>query len=167
MSLIVKLIGMVILGLLSSVLTHHKKNYYVRTFDDILGKEPDPSATNRLGRSFVYGFFFPVYFALFIVGLVSLIVFLIIGAICGAVAFILIYLTEKILPNLWLGGIIQSLLMKIGIISPAKEETGFTAPSYNWNAEGGQGKAPASCCGGDAGGSCCSDASQPATHKLD
>lgn len=164
MSVIVKLIAMVILGLLSSVLTYHKKNYYVRTFDDILGKEPDPSLTNRLGRSFVYGFFFPVYFVLFIVGLVSLIVFLIIGAICGAIAFILIYLTEKIFPNSWLGGLVQSLLNKIGLISPEREEGGFTAPTYgNLNS----GSAQTSCCGGEGGGSCCSDASHAQTHKLD
>jgi hypothetical protein len=161
MSVIIKLIGMVILGLLSAVLTHHKKNYYVRTFDDILGKEPDPSETNRLGRGFVYGFFFPVYFVLFIVGLVSLVVFLIIGAICGAIAFVLIYLTEKIIPTLWLGGLVESLLTKMGIISAPKPETGFNAPSYNWNASQGD-QTQSACCGGDSA-SCCSSP----THKLD
>jgi predicted histidine transporter YuiF (NhaC family) len=119
--MILKLIGMIILGLLSALLSYYKKNYYVKVFDDILGKEEEEKAETRVGRGFLYGFFFPIFFVLLLTGLVALVAFLIVAGIIAAIVFVIVWVTEKILPCEWLGGIVRSLFGKIGIKGPAVE----------------------------------------------
>jgi len=110
-----KLILMIVLGLLSAALTYFNKNYYVRIFDDIVGREEDDRMTVKLGRSFVYGFLFPIYFVLLLAGAVALIGFLVVGGIAAGIAFVLVWATEKIVPHEWVGGIIENLFGKLGI----------------------------------------------------
>jgi hypothetical protein len=109
-----KLILMIVLGLLSAALTYFNKNYYVRIFDDIVGREEDDRMTVKLGRSFVYGFLFPIYFVLLLWGAVALVAFLVVGGIVAGIAFVLVWATEKIVPHEWLGGIIESLFGRFG-----------------------------------------------------
>jgi hypothetical protein len=116
--MILKLIGMIVLGLLSAVLSYYKKNYYVRAFDDIMGREEDDKTDTRIGRGFLYGFFFPVYFVLLLSGLVALVAFLITAGIIAAVIFVIVWVTEKILPHEWFGGIVRSLFESVGIKGP-------------------------------------------------
>jgi hypothetical protein len=119
MSLILKLIGMIILGVLSAILSYYNKNYYVSLFNDILGREEDESPTARTGRGFFYGFFFPVYLSLILSGLVALIAFLIVAGIIAAVVFVLVWVTEKILPREWVGGGLLDLFSTVGLHGPA------------------------------------------------
>ena len=99
--MILKLIAMIVLGVLSAALTYYNKNYYVRVFDDILGREDEKSTAAKLGRSFVYGFLFPIYFVLLVAGLVALIAFLIVaGIIAGACALALFAVFWLVLPLL-------------------------------------------------------------------
>jgi len=114
-NVILKLLGMIILGIVSAALSYYKKNYYVRIFDDILGKEEDEKTTVRVGRGFLYGFLFPIYFVLLLIGLVSLIVFLIIGGIIGVIVFVMVWITEKLLPHEWFGTIMLDLFKKVGM----------------------------------------------------
>lgn len=113
--ILLKLIGMIVLGLLSAALSYYKKNYYVRAFDDILGREEDDKAEVRIGRGFLYGFFFPVYFVLVLTALVALISFLIIAGIIAAVIFVIVWVTEKILPHEWFGNLVGGLFKSIGL----------------------------------------------------
>jgi hypothetical protein len=113
-----KLIGMIVLGLLSAALSYYGKNYYVRAFDDIMGREDDEKAETRIGRGFLYGFFFPVYFVLLLSGLVALVAFLITAGIIAAIIFVIVWVTEKILPHDWFGGLIRSLFDSVGIKGP-------------------------------------------------
>ena len=110
-----KLIAMIALGILSGILSFYNKNYYVKIFNDILGREEEQAAAPRVGRGFIYGFFFPVYFLLLLLGLSCLVVFLIIAGIIAAIIFVLVWVSEKILPHEWFGGILLSLLEKVGI----------------------------------------------------
>jgi hypothetical protein len=114
-----KLIAMIVLGLLSAALSFYKKNLYVRAIDDIMGREEDEKSETRVGRGFLYGFFFPVYFALLLMGLVALIAFLILAGIIAAVIFVLVWVTEKILPHDWFGNIVRGLFFSVGIKGPA------------------------------------------------
>ncbi len=135
------LIVMILLGLLSAALSHYGKNYYVRVFDDILGREPDMKPETRVGRGFIYGFFFIWYFALVVCGLIALIAFLIVAGIVAAIVFIIVWITEKILPQDWFGGLCIRLFEKIGLkgnlppaevtqpVAPADIATGSPAPS--------------------------------------
>lgn len=116
--MILKLIGMLVLGLVSSVLSFYNKNFYVRIFNDILGREEDEDTATRVGRGFFYGFFFPVYFVLILAGLISLISFLVVAGIIAAIVFVLVWITEKILPNEWVGKLVMDLLSKVGFRSP-------------------------------------------------
>jgi F0F1-type ATP synthase assembly protein I len=113
--MILKLIGMLILGMLSAVLSYYRKNYYVRVFDDILGKDEEERMPPRLGRGFVYGFFFPVYFSLAIAGLVALISFLIVAGIIAGIVFVIVWATEKIIPNEAIGNIVFKIFSQIGL----------------------------------------------------
>lgn len=117
--MILKLIGMIVLGLLSAALSYYGKNYYVRAFDDIMGKEEDEKTDTRIGRGFLYGFFFPVYFVLLLSGLVALISFLIVAGVIAAVIFVIVWVTEKILPHEWFGNMIRGLFDSIGIKGPS------------------------------------------------
>lgn len=110
-----KFIGMIVLGLLSAALSYYKKNYYVRALDDILGREEDDKVEVRIGRGFLYGFFFPVYFGLILFGLVALISFLIVAGIIAAIIFVIVWVTEKILPHEWFGNLIGGLFKSIGL----------------------------------------------------
>lgn len=110
-----KLIGMIALGLISAALSYYKKNYFVNLFNDILGKDEDEDSATRVGRGFIYGFLFPVYFSLLLSGLAILISFLIGAGIVAGIVFVLVWVTEKLLPQKWLGGYIVSLFNKIGI----------------------------------------------------
>jgi hypothetical protein len=118
MSLITGLIGMIILGILSAVLSYYHKNYYVRLFDDILGREEDEAPATRAGRGFFYGFFFPVYFNLVLWGLLALIAFLVAAGIIAAIAFVLVWFTEKILPKQWVGGGLINVFSQVGLHEP-------------------------------------------------
>lgn len=138
--MILKLIGMIVLGLLSAVLSYYGKNYYVRVFDDILGREEDKKPETRVGRGFIYGFFFPWYFFLVCVGLIALIAFIVIAGIVAAIVFIIVWITEKILPHDWFGGLCIRLFQKIGLkgslppeevtqpVAPAETDNGSQAP---------------------------------------
>ncbi|MFH0825391.1 MAG: hypothetical protein V2B18_21780 [Pseudomonadota bacterium] len=126
---IVKLLGMIVLGLLSAILSYYNKNYYVRVFDDILDRTSDGTVSARVGRGFIYGFFFPIYFALLFGGLVSLIAFVIVAGIIAAVIFVIVFVSEKILPHEWLGDICQSLFRPIGICGP-RQGAGCSSASF-------------------------------------
>ena len=114
-AMIWKLIGMIVLGIVSALLSFYNKNFYVKIFNDILGKEEEADTATRIGRGFVYGFLFPVYFVLLLLGLGALVLFLIVAGIIAAVIFVLVWFTEKILPNQWIGDILLGLFAKVGI----------------------------------------------------
>lgn len=116
--MLLKLIGMIVLGLISAALSYYNKNYYVRVFNDILGREEDEGAAAGVGRGFFYGFLFPIYFVLLLAGLAALISFLIVAGIIAAIIFVLVWVTEKILPNEWIGGLVIQLFEKVGIRGP-------------------------------------------------
>jgi len=110
-----KLLVMFLLGILSAALSFYGKNYYVGVFNDILGKDEDETAATRVGRGFLYGFFFPVYFSLLLAGLVALIAFLIVAGIIAAIVFVLVWITEKLLPHDWFGNVLISVFDKLGL----------------------------------------------------
>ena len=110
-----KLIGMIILGIISGGLSYYKKNFFVNIFDDILGREEDADVVNRIGRGFFYGFFFPLYFFLLLAGLAALVSFLISAGIIAAIVFVMVWITEKVLPQKWIGEVCLSLFKKIGL----------------------------------------------------
>jgi hypothetical protein len=144
-AMFLKLIGMIVLGLLSAVLSLYNKNYYVRVFNDILGRDEDEDVAARVGRGFFYGFFFPIFFALLLMGVLALIMFLIVAGVIAAIMFVLVWVTEKILPSEWLGRFCLDLFEKFGL------------------------KPPASCCGcgTDHAGPCAEGESTPSSaHKL-
>ena len=114
MTTILMLIGMIVLGIASALLSYYKRNYYVRIFNDILGKEEDDDVTARVGRGFWYGFWFPIYFSLLITGLIALIAFLIVAGIIAAIVFIVVWITEKILPSAAIGSFLMGVFQKIG-----------------------------------------------------
>lgn len=116
--MLVKLIVCIILGLVSAAFSYYNKNYYVRVFNDILGREEDEGAAARTGRGFFYGLFFAAYFSLLVIGLLCLIAFLIVAGIIAAIVFVLVWITEKILPNEWVGELIIKLFEKIGLRAP-------------------------------------------------
>ncbi len=109
------LIAMIILGILGAALSLYGKNYYLQVFDDILGREEDEKVETRLGRGFIYGFFFPIYFCLLLGGVVALVAFLIVAGIIAAIVFVLVWVSEKLLPHEWFGGIMLGLFEKIGL----------------------------------------------------
>jgi hypothetical protein len=113
------LLGLIILGIISATLSYYNKNYYVGVFNDILGRDEDEKAVSRVGRGFLYGFFFPIYLALILVGLCALIGFLIVAGIVAAIAFVLVWVTENILPHDWFGDWLLKLYSKIGLGQPA------------------------------------------------
>lgn len=113
--MILKLIAMIVLGILSGILSYYNKNYYVRVFDDILGREQEENAAARVGRGFFYGFLFPIYFALLLTGFIFLIAFLIVAGIIAAIVFVLVWITEKILPNESFGELLRGLFEKAGL----------------------------------------------------
>jgi hypothetical protein len=128
--ILLKLLGFILLGILSAALSYYKKNYYVGVFDDILGRDEDGSVASRVGRGFLYGVFFPIYFSLLISGLVILIGFLIAIGIVAAIAFVLVWFTEKILPHEWFGTILLNLFNKIGLKgAPEAPQPAAEAPS--------------------------------------
>jgi len=110
-----KLIGMIILGIVSGILSYYNKNFFVNIFNDILGREEDKDAATRIGRGFFYGFFSPFYFLLLLAGLAALISFLISAGIIAAIVFVLVWATEKILPQKKIGEICLSLFQKVGL----------------------------------------------------
>lgn len=116
--MILKLIVMIVLGILSGILSYYNKNFYVRVFDDILGREQEENTAVKVGRGFFYGFLFPVYFALLLTGLICLIAFLIVAGIIAAIVFVLVWATEKILPNESAGSLLIGLFEKIGLSGP-------------------------------------------------
>jgi len=111
---IIALALMIILGILSAALSHYRRNYYLRVFDDIIGREEDDRPTVKLGRAFIYGFFFPVYFALALLGVIALIAFLVVAGIIAAIIFVFVWVTEKLLPHDWFGELVLGLLQKLG-----------------------------------------------------
>ncbi len=114
-----KLIAMIVLGMLSAALSYYRKNYFVSIFDDILGKEEDENDKVRVGRGFIYGFLFPIYFVSLLIGAVVLAGFLIIAGIVAAIVFVLVWITEK-LPHERLGLVIEGLFDRIGLVGPPR-----------------------------------------------
>jgi hypothetical protein len=150
------LIGLIVLGLISATLSYYNKNYYVGVFNDILGREEDERVITRVGRGFLYGFFFPFYFSLIVFGLSALLAFLIVAGIIAAIVFVMVWVTENILPHEWFGNLILKLLHKLGFgepvppAAPAAPQPTTTAPSPSGplssdapatGAEGSKGKA--------------------------
>jgi len=122
--MILMLIAMIILGVLGAALSHYKANYYLRVVDDILGREEDEKPETRLGRGFIYGFLFPIYFVLLLSGLLALVAFLIVVGIIAAVVFVMVWVSEKILPHDWFGDIMLKLFEKTGLkgaVAPTEE----------------------------------------------
>ncbi len=109
------LIAMIILGILGAALSHYRANYYLSVIDDILGREEDEKLETRLGRGFIYGFFFPIYFILLLSGVLVLVAFLIIVGIIAAIVFVMVWVSEKILPHDWFGDIMARLFEKAGL----------------------------------------------------
>jgi hypothetical protein len=110
---------LIVLGLISATISYYNKNYYVGVFNDILGRDEDEKAVSRVGRGFLYGFLFPIYLTLILIGLFFLIVFLIVAGIVAAIAFVLVWVTENILPHDWFGDWLLKLYRKIGLGEPA------------------------------------------------
>ncbi len=113
--MLLKLFGMIVLGLISATLSYYNKNYYVGVFNDILGKEEDEKAVLRVGRGFIYGFFFPIYLILIVLGLIALALFLVAAGIIAAIIFVLVWLTENILPHEWFGNLLLKLYTSVGL----------------------------------------------------
>jgi len=113
-----KLLGLIVLGLISATLSYYNKNYYVGVFNDILGREEDERVTTRVGRGFLYGFFFPFYFSLIVAGFIALLGFLIVAGIIAAIVFVMVWVTENILPHEWFGNLILKLYQKLGFGEP-------------------------------------------------
>jgi len=113
-----KLLGLIVLGIISATLSYYNKNYYVGIFNDILGREEDERVVTRLGRGFLYGFFFPFYFSLIVAGIIALLGFLIVAGIIAAIVFVMVWVTENILPHEWFGNLILKLYQKIGFGEP-------------------------------------------------
>jgi hypothetical protein len=109
------LLIMILLGILSGALSFYRKNYYVGVFNDILGRDEDENSGTRVGRGFLYGFFFPIYFNLLLAGIIALVAFLIVAGIIAAIVFVFVWVTEKLLPHDWFGGILISLFDKLGL----------------------------------------------------
>ncbi len=114
-----ELAGMIILGVLSAALSYYNRNYFIRVVDDILGREEEENTEAKLGRGFIYGFLFPVYFFLVAFGLIILVAFLIVAGILAGIAFLLVWLTEKIIPKEPVGAIVKGLFDKVGIKGPS------------------------------------------------
>jgi len=125
--MILKIIGMIVLGLISAVLSYYNKNFYVRVFNDILGREEDEDVATRVGRGFYYGFFFPIYFVLVLAGLVVLVAFVIAIGIVAGIVFVIVWVTEKILPHEGLGRPLMNLFAGVGIAK--KDEVTQPTPS--------------------------------------
>ncbi len=126
---ILKLVGMIILGVLSAALSYYNRNYFVRVFDDILGREEEENTETKLGRGFIYGFLFPVYFVLLLAGLIALLTFLVAAGILAGIAFVLIWVTEKILPKDAVGALVKSVFDKIGLKGPKQPFAEASAPA--------------------------------------
>lgn len=147
--MILKLLGMIVLGLISAVLSYYDKNFYVRVFNDILGRDDDENLAARVGRGFFYGFFFPVYFVLLLTALSALVVFVIVAGVVAGIVFVIVWVTEKILPNAWLGKLILDLFAAVGIAKKNEEAPPTT-----------------SCCGTDqSSSSCCGAGSKDDSAK--
>ncbi len=116
------LIGLIVLGLISATLSYYNKNYYVGVFNDILGREEDERVITRVGRGFLYGFFFPFYFSLIVFGLSALLGFLIVAGIIAAIVFVMVWVTENILPHEWFGNLILKLFQKLGFGEPVPRQ---------------------------------------------
>jgi len=125
---IIGLALMIILGILSAALSHYRRNYYLRVFDDIIGREEDDRPTVKLGRAFIYGFFFPVYLALALLGVIALVAFLVVAGIIAAIIFVFVWVTEKLLPHDWFGEVVLSLLQKLGFSGARQAVTTAAAP---------------------------------------
>lgn len=127
------LIAMIILGILGATLSHYKANYYLRVVDDILGREEDEKPETRLGRGFIYGFLFPIYFILLLWGIAALVAFLIVAGIVAAIVFVMVWVSEKILPHDWFGHIMLRLFEKMGwkgaVTPPEEPKTVIPVPS--------------------------------------
>jgi hypothetical protein len=118
------LIAMIILGILGAALSHYKANYYLGVVDDILGREEDEKPETRLGRGFIYGFLFPIYFFLLLVGVLVLVAFLIVAGVVAAIVFVMVWVSEKLLPHDWFGEIMLRLFEKIGLQGAPKPAEG-------------------------------------------
>ncbi len=101
--------------------------------DDILGREEDEELETRIGRGFIYGFLFPIYFILLICGIVALVAFLILAGIVAAMVFVMVWVSEKTLPHNWFGNIMLRLFEKIGlkgaVAPPDEPRTAIPVPS--------------------------------------
>ncbi len=116
---LLKPIGIILLGFLSALLSYYGKNYYVKIINDIWGKEEYEKAAPRVGRGFIYGLLFPIYFMLVGLGLISLIAFVIIAGIIAAIIFVFVWVTETILPHELIGNLVIYVFDKLDIRGPA------------------------------------------------
>jgi uncharacterized BrkB/YihY/UPF0761 family membrane protein len=116
---LLKPIGFILLGFLSALLSYYGKNFYVKVINDIWGREEYDKAAPRVGRGFIYGLLFPIYFALVAFGLISLLVFVIIAGIIAAIIFVGVWVTETILPHELIGNLVISIFNKLDIRGPA------------------------------------------------
>ncbi len=116
-------IGLIVLGIISATLSYYNKNYYVGVFNDILGREEDEKLITRVGRGFLYGFLFPAYLSLIAAGLCALLGFLIVAGIIAAIVFVMVWVTENILPHDWFGDLLLKVYGKIGMANPAPSAT--------------------------------------------
>jgi hypothetical protein len=115
MHIIGYLIGMVILGLLSALLSYYNKNFYVKVFNDIWGRDEEENVAAKVGRGFFYGFFLPIYFCLIFWGLIVILIFLIVAGIAAAIVFIVVWITDNILPLALAGDILINIFEKFGL----------------------------------------------------
>jgi uncharacterized BrkB/YihY/UPF0761 family membrane protein len=118
MHILVDLLAMVVLGLLSALLSYYNKNFYVKVFNDIWGRDEEESVAAKVGRGFFYGFLFPVYFSLIVFGLITLLIFLIVAGIVAAIVFILVWITDNILPLSLAGDVLLNIFEKFGLRKP-------------------------------------------------
>lgn len=128
--------GLIVLGIISAALSYYNKNYYVGVFNDILGREEDEKVVTRVGRGFLYGFLFPAYLSLIGLGLICLLAFLIIAGIIAAIIFVLVWVTENILPHDWFGDILLKVFGKIGFGEPAPSAAPAQPPAAAPSASG-------------------------------
>ncbi|MCA1960254.1 MAG: hypothetical protein LDL33_05625 [Desulfomonile sp.] len=129
MTTIIGLVLMIILGILSAALSHYRRNYYLRVFDDIMGREEDDRSAVKLGRAFIYGFLFPLYFALAVLGIIALVAFLVVAGIIAAIIFVFVWVTEKLLPYEWFGDLMLGLFQKLGLSGALQPATTASMPS--------------------------------------
>jgi type IV secretory pathway VirB6-like protein len=131
MEIIVMILGFLLLGFLSAVLSLYNKNPYVKLFNDIWGREDDEQTAARVGRGFVFGLLFPFVFVGVVFGLIALIIFIIIAGIIAALFYVAVEIINRVLPVELIGETVMGFLAKAGVripAPPACSDQGADAP---------------------------------------